>query len=115
MFDNDVQRLLGIILDKGFSGYAQFLRENAADRLDAWKQGAAANDAAAQFFLALHHAHDAMPNPLESLRLLQLAAEQGFAPAQTQLALHFEEGREIKLDMAEAVRWYTRSAEAGFV
>src|SRR5437764_616264 len=115
MFDQDLQDYQNAILDKGFAGQANFIRERGS-RLDAWQHGAKQGDAAAQFFLALCHAHEVgVPlNSLESLRLLHLAADQGFAPAQTQLALHFEEGREVKQNTDEALRWYTRSAEAGF-
>src|SRR5215475_10745399 len=114
MFDQDLQEYLRVILDKGFAGNALFLQQNAARRIDAWKLGANANDPVAQFFLGLCHAHDiAVPlNALESLRLIQQAAENGFAPAQTLLALQYEEGREVKRDLDEALRWYARSAEA---
>src|SRR5437867_10461868 len=110
MFAPDIQEYRRIVLDQGFAGHALFLQQNAAKRIDDWKQGVAQNDAAAQFFLALCHAHEigAPLNALEALRLFQLSAEQGFSPAQMQLALHYEEGREVKQNMAEALRWYTR-------
>src|ERR1700686_864697 len=117
MYEPDIQEYQRVILDKGFSGHALFLQEHAAQRIDDWKVGAAQNQPAAQFFLGLCHANEiAVPlNSLEALRLFQLAADAGFAPAQTQLALQYEEGRDVKQSMDEAVRWYTRSAEAGFV
>ena len=89
MFDQDLQEYLRVVLDKGFSGNALFLQQHAARRIDAWKLGAAADDPAAQFFLGMCHAHDieAPLNTLESLRLIQQAAENGFAPAQTQTGI----------------------------
>ena len=110
MFEADIQEYLRIILDNGFSGHALFLQLHASKRFEDWKHGAQRNHAAAQFFLGLCHAHDiAAPlNSLEALRLFQLSAEQGFPPAQTQLALQHEEGREVKQNTEEALRWYTR-------
>ena len=114
----DRQVLLQERLGRGWQlfAYRDGIRLWAADNAERLWPGLCA-DAAAQFFLALCHAHevDVPLNSLESLRLLHLAADQGFAPAQTQLALHFEEGREVKQNTDEALRWYTRSAEAGFV
>ncbi|MBI3822015.1 MAG: sel1 repeat family protein, partial [Planctomycetes bacterium] len=117
MFEPDIQEYSRIIVEKGFSGHTSFLQQHAVKRIDDWKQGAANNDPAAQFFLALCYAHDiAAPlDSLESLRLMQLSANAGFPPAQTQLGLQFEEGRDVNQNLDEAVRWYTRSAEAGFV
>ena len=40
MFDQDLQEYLRVVLDKGFSGHALFLRQHPANRLDAWKLGA---------------------------------------------------------------------------
>ena len=117
MFDFDIQEYHRHILDKGFAGNLSFLQQHAPVRIDDWKRGVEQNHPAALFFLGLCYAHDiAVPaNALESLRLVQLAANAGFPPAQTQLALQYEEGRDVKQDTDEALRWYTRSADAGFV
>src|SRR5688500_11395729 len=113
MFENDLQEFLKITLAKGFAGHTLFVQERAAERLDAWKQGADQGDPVAQYFVGLCHNCESVLrlDPAEALKYFKMSAEQGFAPAQAQFALHFEEGSQIKHDMDEALRWYTRSAE----
>ena len=43
----------------------------------------------------------------------RLAAEQGYAPAQTSLGYMYQHGRGVTQDDAEAVRWYWLAAEQG--
>src|SRR4051794_33554075 len=104
MFEQDLQEYRQIILARGFVGNTIFLQQQAAGRVEEWKEGSTQLNPAGQFFLGLCHAFEAaVPlNAVEAVRLFRLAAEQGFAPAQAQLALHFEEGREVKQDMEEA-------------
>src|ERR1043166_1348820 len=78
MFDFDIQEYHRHILDKGFAGNLSFLQQHAPVRIDDWKRGVEQNHPAALFFLGLCYAHDiAVPaNALESLRLVQLAANR---------------------------------------
>src|SRR5678815_1420671 len=109
MTDHDYAEYTRLIFANGFPGNLLYLQQRAALRIDAWKQGAREGNPVAQFFLGLCHGHDlgAPLDTLEALRLFRLSAEAGFPPAQMQLALHFEEGRDVKHDMTEALRWYT--------
>ena len=47
------------------------------------------------------------------LAYLRTAAEQGYAPAQTELGLCYENGKGVEQDEAQAVRWYRKAAEQG--
>lgn len=44
---------------------------------------------------------------------IRLAAEQGSKEAQRDLAIMYEQGREVPLDHGEAAKWYRRAAEQG--
>jgi TPR repeat protein len=50
---------------------------------------------------------DLQPDPVEANRLFRLAAEQGYAPAQTALANRMEGGK------SEAAKWYSKAADQG--
>lgn len=47
------------------------------------------------------------------LAYLRTAAEQGYAPAQTELGLCYENGKGVEQDEAQAVRWYRKAAQQG--
>jgi TPR repeat protein len=40
------------------------------------------------------------------------AAEQGYAPAQNNLGLEYEDGRAVPQDYDEAVKWFRKSARS---
>lgn len=47
-------------------------------------------------------------------RLYKQLAEQGHAPAQTNLGMMYEDGRGIPQDYTEAAKWYRKAAEQGW-
>lgn len=49
----------------------------------------------------------------EALRLLRLAADQGYIPAATGLGTVYESGSLVTKDIPQAIVWYTKSAEQG--
>lgn len=51
--------------------------------------------------------------PAEAVGILQAAAAAGDPHAQTRLAWHYEAGRGIARDLAQAAKWFTVAAEAG--
>src|SRR5262245_43828151 len=110
MFEQDLEEYQRVILAGGFAGHAEFLQQQASRRLAEWTAGSAQGNPLGQFFLGLCYSFETAVSldRAEAVRLFRLAAEQGCAPAQTQLALHFEEGREVDQDMEEALSWYTR-------
>jgi TPR repeat protein len=52
-------------------------------------------------------------NDAEAVRWYRLAAEQGYAPAQSNLGLMYANGDGVSEDDVEAVRWYRLAAEQG--
>ncbi len=50
----------------------------------------------------------------EAIRLYQLAADRGLAPAQFNLGMMHELGRGVKADIATAFKFYLKAAEQGF-
>ena len=50
----------------------------------------------------------------EAVRWYRLGAEQGYASAQYNLGLMYDNGEGVPRDDAEAVRWYRLGAEQGY-
>ena len=50
---------------------------------------------------------------VEAVKLHRKAAEQGYAPAQTNLGVSYSTGRGVPKDEIEAVKWYWKAAEQG--
>lgn len=75
---------------------------------------AQAGDASAQFELARRYttgARGTEEDPVEAARWFRLAAEQGDARAQTNLASLYRTGRGVERDDVEAVNWLVKAAE----
>ena len=51
----------------------------------------------------------------EAVRWYRKAAKQGYAKAQCNLGVAYENGQGVKQDHDEAVRWYLKAAEQGLV
>ena len=51
----------------------------------------------------------------ESVRLLRLSVEKGYAPAQAGLGRAYRHGVEVKSDLDEAIKWFTLAVEQGDV
>ena len=49
------------------------------------------------------------------MRLYQLAAEQGFAQAQSNLGVMYANSQGVPQDYTEAAKWYRKAAEQGHV
>ena len=50
----------------------------------------------------------------EAVKWYRLAAEQGYAEAQSNLGVMYNNGRGVPQDDAEAVKWYRLAAEQGY-
>lgn len=67
--------------------------------------------------VAVQHGHPSCPGPgvpgdfPEAVRWHRKAAEQGFAPAQSQLGSHYADGLGVPQDDIEASRWHRKSVE----
>ena len=56
----------------------------------------------------------AVQNDKTAVKWYTLAAEQGYARAQFNLGLMYDEGKGVLQDYKTAVKWYTLAAEQGF-
>jgi FOG: TPR repeat, SEL1 subfamily len=54
-------------------------------------------------------------NQKESIYWFTLAAEQGCAEAQYELAVRYEDEQGVKQDIDEAAKWYAKAAQQGYV
>ena len=77
-----------------------------------------AGDPQAQLILGLSlmNGTDKAPpgDPVEAVKWFRMAAEQGNAKAQFQLAHAYEHGRGVQKNYAAAFEWYSKSAQLGF-
>jgi hypothetical protein len=63
--------------------------------------------------VALEEGRDGAKDERKAAGMYRRAAEQGYAPAQYNLALLYEEGRGFEQNLIEASRWYRSAAEQG--
>ncbi|WP_304666925.1 tetratricopeptide repeat protein, partial [Neisseria bergeri] len=50
----------------------------------------------------------------QAVQWYRKAAEQGYAGAQVNLGLMYEQGQGVRQDYAQAVQWYRKAAEQGY-
>ncbi len=60
-----------------------------------------------------HHGRGVPQDYAEAMMWYRLAADQGNASAQYNLALMYHHGQGVPQDYAEAARWYRRAADEG--
>ncbi len=106
----DAQNNLGLIYQFGFDEHSPNIDEAAR-----WfKSAADRGHSHAMYNLGvLHRTGDGVPlNYDESSRLFRQSARQGFIPAQTAIAEALLEGRGIKIDKVEALKWAIVASDA---
>ena len=77
---------------------------------------AVAGDPVARFKMAGFYARGegVAQDLVEAAKWLTLAAEQGYAPAQNNLAVCYSTGAGVPKDQAKAIEWIRKSAEQGY-
>lgn len=80
-----------------------------------WTESAERGENWARFNLGLaYHLGQEVPrNPVEAVKWYQLAASDGYAPAQANLGYCYETGFGVEINPAQAVSWYQLSAVQG--
>ena len=58
--------------------------------------------------------HGVVQDYAEAVKWCRKAAEQNYAPAQSNLGQCYCGGRGVQQDYAEAVKWYRKAAEQGY-
>ena len=54
-----------------------------------------------------------MKNKVKAIKWYRKAADQNYAPAQSNLGFCYDNGRGVAQDYVEAVKWYRKAAEQG--
>lgn len=79
-------------------------------------KAAGAGNPQAQFRIGLNHGPESNgppKNPMQYLRWMRLAADQGHVAAQENVASIYLNGWGVPVNYAESARWYTRAIEGG--
>jgi uncharacterized protein len=83
-----------------------------------YRASALAGNLEAQYLLSKLIASNAAQlkmNAQDGLKLLQSAADKGFAPAQNELGLRFQKGTGVAASGTEALKWFQRASDQNFV
>jgi uncharacterized protein len=101
--------------------YEAGLNDARKDQVEAarwYRQAALAGNMEAQFLLSRLIAKGSPGLPVDAtdgLKLLQSAADKGFAPAQNELGLRYQRGLGVSVNVAEAAKWFQKASEQGHV
>jgi uncharacterized protein len=93
-------------------------RRDVVEAAKWYRQAALAGNMQAQFLLAKLVAKGVpgLPaNPEDSLKLLQSAAEKGYAPAQNEMGLRLQKGTGVSANPALSAQWYDKASQQNFV
>jgi uncharacterized protein len=93
-------------------------RQDVVEAAKWYRQAALSGNMEAQFLLAKLLAKGAPGLPAsaeDGIKLLQSAAEKGYAPAQNELGLRFQKGTGMVANAAESVKWYEKASQQNFV
>jgi uncharacterized protein len=111
---------LGCAHSKGALGLCYFaghgVAQDVVKGLALGRESAAAGRCFGQFVVGLCYkgcCGGVAQDGAEAVRLYRLAAEQGYAPAQFNFGVMFNNGQGVAQDRAEAIRWYRLAAAQG--
>jgi len=95
-------------------GLLEFIEKDAdALKLSLLVNAAQAGDAESQYRLAQQYAQSQFGSQVDALRWLEVAAAQGYAPAQAELGLQYLSGKNSERNPAKAVEWLQLAASQG--
>jgi uncharacterized protein len=89
-------------------------RKDAVEAAKWYRKAALAGNIEAQFLLAklIAKSPKGLPvKPEDGVRLLQSAADKGYAPAQNELGLRYQKGAGVTLSSVEAGKWFQKAAD----
>ena len=90
----------------------QTQNNSGGTKIETIREKAQNGDAEAQFELG--KIYNSKADYKEAVKWYRLAAEQGFAKGQNNLAVMYEKGHGVKQDYKKAAEWYHLAAEQGF-
>lgn len=98
-------------------GIARFDRRDYAGAVALLQPLADQGEARAQYVIAVAFLHELVKPPAEDMAAgyMHRAADQGYLPAQTELARMYRDGDGVPQDPLASLKWYQRAAENGDV
>jgi uncharacterized protein len=93
-------------------------RKDVVEAAKWYRQAALAGNVEAQYFLAklIAKGNPGLPiDAADGIKLLQSAAEKGFAPAQNELGLRLQKGTGMPVNAGDALAWFEKSSGQGHV
>jgi uncharacterized protein len=108
--DDVAQLSVGVDYENGTNA----ARRDVIEAAKWYRQAALSGNMEAQFLLAklVSKGVPGLETSVEDgFKLLQSAAEKGYAPAQNELGLKFQKGQGVNANPAEAARWYEKAAK----
>jgi uncharacterized protein len=93
-------------------------RKDLVEAAKWYRQAALSGNMQAQFLLSklIAKGTPGLPvNAADGIKLLQSAADKGYAPAQNELGLRLQKGLGITASSAEAVKWYQKASDQNHV
>jgi uncharacterized protein len=97
---------------------ANSARKDPVEAAKWYRQSAASGNTEAQYLLSKLIAKGVAGLPVQAadgIKLLQSAAEKGYAPAQNELGMRFQRGEGVNANTSEAARWYQRASDQNYV
>jgi uncharacterized protein len=107
--DSDAQGALGLIYYYGRKG----VPKDHARGIQFWKLSAKQDNAYAQYNLGNYSLKLGQKYYKGALMLFRLAAEQGLAPAQSNLGAMYSNGVGVPVDIVQAYMWFTLAGNSG--
>lgn len=93
-------------------------RKDTVEAAKWYRQAALSGNMEAQFLLSklIAKGTPGLPvNAADGIKLLQSAADKGYAPAQNELGLRYQKGTGVAASSAEAAKWYQKASEQNHV
>lgn len=93
-------------------------RKDTVEAAKWYRQAALSGNMEAQYLLSklIAKGTPGLPvNAADGIKLLQSAADKGYAPAQNELGLRYQKGTGVTASSAEAAKWYLKASEQNHV
>ena len=93
-------------------------RKDIVEAAKWYRQAALSGNMEAQYLLSKLIAKGTPSLPVDAadgIKLLQSAADKGYAPAQNELGLRYQKGTGVAVNPAEAVKWYQKASDQNHV
>jgi uncharacterized protein len=93
-------------------------RKDTVEAAKWYRQAALSGNMEAQYLLSklIAKGTPGLPvNAADGIKLLQSAADKGYAPAQNELGLRYQKGNSVAVSSTEAAKWYQKASDQNHV